>query len=47
MKLQEQDGPRVGWVNPALQPSGPLAALINFFDMTLVIAELEIRQAAP
>ena len=44
MRLQEQDGPRAGWVNPALQPSGPLAALINFFDKTLVIAELEMRK---
>jgi len=44
VRLQEQDGPRVGWDNPAQAALRPWNALVNFIDMTLIIAELEVRK---
>ena len=45
MKSQEQDGPRVAWVNQTAPKSENILDLINqFLRKTFVIAELEIRK---
>jgi len=44
VRLQEQDGPRGVWANPAQPLLRPWTALVNFIDMTLIIAELEVRK---
>ena len=45
MKSQEQDAPRVAWVNPTTPASKNIFDFINqFLSKTLVVAELEIRK---
>ena len=45
MKRLEQDAPLTAWVEPIQQqPFGYVFAIINFFNKTWVIAELEIRK---
>ncbi len=44
MRSQEQGVPHVGWDNPSLGGSSFLDSIVQFFDKTFVVAELEIRK---